>query len=848
LATSRPKSFSKYLTLTIVTLVTGTVILISALFFIYFATRLESEFREKLLAEKGQVEIVLENRISSIYNGLQEISKDNTIRFTMMLDDASQLNKRIQQSGSPGNGVTYFIRMQDTGAIIPKKGGRLSENQIKSFFKALPQGELFDINEQISLLWCFSMPIVDRNRQMGTVFIIYDMVQDQMLIDEIRGGTIDDVGIATPTGLISLLSKKLLPIGFRTEDALGLKESIVHVLPDWAISSIRNSSSLFFVSSRKGLISEKKGLSVVMGLSCLMVLILSLTISILLSSQLSRPLGEMANKAIQISEGNKQVVFGTSNMKFMEFRLLHQAFDHMLFNLIKAEEKSRYNELLGNVEDAVYLVGQQGNIIMANDATSLRLGYSKENFSAIGLADLIPDKAVASFFIQFSLDDQNKDLTKKTVITSHRRKDGTLLPVEINSRAILYRGKPVLLHVARDLTQQLKAEKEKKKLEEQLFQAQKMQAIGTLAGGVAHDFNNLLMAIQGRISLIRLHSPLESLHEQYIDEIEGSVKSAANLTRQLLGFARGGKYQAKSTQMNELIEKSISMFQRTHKEIDTHTKFETELQTANVDQAQMDQVFLNLYLNAAHAMADKGTLYIETKNCALSEKECLPHEVPHGDYISITIADTGIGMDEETMGRVFEPFFTTKPLGEGTGLGLASAYGIIKNHKGFIQVKSEKDQGSIFQIYLPVSSETACQDVIKPIQLSLGNETVLLIDDQQEFLEVGKLMLKELGYQVILAENGEDALSLITQEKVAPDIVLLDMVMPTMNGQEVFEAMRKIDPEIKILLCSGYGLNTKAEELLDLGCNGFIEKPFDICQLSQKIREAIEVSDTDLSN
>lgn len=848
MATSRSKSFSKYLTLTVVTLVTGTVILISALFFIYFATRLESEFREKMLAEKGQVEIVLENRLNSIYNGLQKISKDNTIRFTLMLDDEAQLKKLIEQIGRTENGVTHFIQIQDSGTIISNTDKRFSLDQIKYFFREQPQGERFDIDEQISLIWCFGIPIVDRDRQMGTVFIIYDMIEDHRLQDAIRAATIDDVGILTSSGLVSLLSKKVLRIEFKKEHALALKESKVHVLPDWAISSLRNSKPLYFVSSRKSLIAEKKGLSVVMGLSCLMMLVLSLTISILLSSQLSRPLGEMVNKAIQISEGNKQVVFGTGNMKFVEFRLLQQAFDHMLFNLSKAEEKSRYNELLANVEDAVYMVGRQGNIIMANDATYLRLGYSEDDFSEIALSDLIPPADVDTFYMQFDYDEQHLELAKGTIKTSHIRKDGSRLPVEINSRAILYRGKPVLLHVARDLTQQLKTEKEKKKLEEQLFQVQKMQAIGTLAGGVAHDFNNLLMAIQGRISLIRLHSPLDDLHEQYIDEIEGSVKSAANLTRQLLGFARGGKYQAKTTQMNELLKDSVAMFQRTHKDIIIHTKLEEELQTVEVDQTQMDQVLLNLYLNAAHAMADKGDLYIETQNCVLSETDCLAHEVQPGDYVRISVADAGIGMDEETMGRVFEPFFTTKPLGEGTGLGLASAYGIIKNHKGFIQVASEKDKGSTFDLYLPVSDKAAIPEVIQPIQLSPGNETVLLVDDQQEFLDIGELMLKELGYEVILAKDGETALSHLTEKTEQPDIILLDMVMPKMDGQEVFEAIRKIHPEIKILLCSGYGLNKKAEEILALGCNGFIEKPFDICQISLKIREAIEETETELSN
>ena len=246
LAKSHSKSFSKYLTLTIVTLVTGTVIIISSLFFLYFVTRLESEFQEKLLAEKGQVEIVLENRINSIYNELQEIAKDNTIRFTMMLDDLPQLEKLIGQLRKNADGVTHFIHMNGTGAIIPRKNNRLSEKDIEYFFKTLPQGKVLQIKDQVGLFWCFSIPIVDQNRQMGTVFNIYDMTKDKQLQDAIRGATGDDVGIAMSANLVSLLSNDILPIDFKGKPVTELKESMVHVLPDWAISSLRNSHSLFF--------------------------------------------------------------------------------------------------------------------------------------------------------------------------------------------------------------------------------------------------------------------------------------------------------------------------------------------------------------------------------------------------------------------------------------------------------------------------------------------------------------------------------------------------------------------------------------------------------------------------
>ncbi len=843
MAASHPRSFSKYLTLMIVTLVTGTVVVISLMFYLYFGFRLESEFRNKLLSEKGQVEVVLENRVNEVYRGLQALAKDNTIRVTMMLNDTSQLKFRVNQMESIAHGVAFFVRMKKTGEVVYQRGGELYGQQAHQMFDALPQGQYRHINDQDCLIWCFGMPIVDRDRQMGSVFIIYDMMQDRQLSEAVRDATGGDVGVITPTGLLGVLSRAMLPIDAKLELPGESDRPFRIASSEWAVSSLRNSPATFLVSSRKELIEEKTGLSVVMGLSCFWVLVLSLSISIFLARQLSRPLGEMANKAIQISEGNKKVVFGTSTMTFVEFRVLNQAFDHMLFNLINAEEKSRYNELLANVDDAVYLVDGQGDIIMANEATYLRLGYAAEDFSKTTLSDLIPFLDIDEFNRQLTFENDRQKMLKITVTTSHRHKDGTLLPVEINSRAIAYRGKPVLLHVARDLTAQLKAEKEKKKLEEQLFQAQKMQAIGTLAGGVAHDFNNLLMAIQGRISLIRLDTKLDGHFGQYVDEIEKTVQNAANLTRQLLGFARGGKYQAKSTHLNELIEKSVRMFQRTRREIKVHTKFEMALQTVYVDHAQIEQVMLNLFLNAAHAMAEKGDLYIETKNCVLAPADCVGQGIPPGDYISVSVTDTGVGMDEETTGRVFEPFFTTKPLGEGTGLGLASVYGIIKNHKGTIRAVSKKDRGSTFQFFLPASDETIQKDPEHKIKLSRGHETILLVDDQPEVIDVGLLMLTELGYEVVIADSGKKALTLLRENTNMPDLVILDMIMPGMTGQEVFNAIRAIRPEMKILLCSGYGLNFKAQELLALGCNGFIEKPFDIFKLSQKVREVIEFQD-----
>jgi signal transduction histidine kinase len=260
------------------------------------------------------------------------------------------------------------------------------------------------------------------------------------------------------------------------------------------------------------------------------------------------------------------------------------------------------------------------------------------------------------------------------------------------------------------MTEKKQAAREKEKLQAQLQQARKMEAIGTLAGGIAHDFNNLLMGIQGRTSLLLADIRSDHPHFEHLTEIENYVGRAAELTRQLLGFARGGKYQVLPTDLNELVENSCQMFGRTKKEITIEKKFEKDVWTVEVDRSQIDQVLLNIYVNAGQAMPTGGTLFIQTENTRLDKKFVKPYNSSPGDYIKISIKDTGVGMDADTLKMVFDPFFTTKEKERGTGLGLASAYGIVKNHDGIITAQSEKGQGATFNIYLPASGKEAVAD------------------------------------------------------------------------------------------------------------------------------------------
>jgi two-component system cell cycle sensor histidine kinase/response regulator CckA len=345
------------------------------------------------------------------------------------------------------------------------------------------------------------------------------------------------------------------------------------------------------------------------------------------------------------------------------------------------------------------------------------------------------------------------------------------------------------------------------------------------------------MGIQGYLSLMRLDAGSDELLDKYLRGIEENVMSAANLTEQLLGLARKGKYTPRLTNLNDIVEKSCRMFTRTRKEITIHKRSREDIWTVEVDQAQIEQVLINLYLNSWHAMPGGGDLYIQTENVVLSDAYCQPYEVCGGKYVEIGVTDTGIGMDPKTMERIFEPFFTTKEVGKGTGLGLASAYGIIKNHNGIIRVYSEKGHGATFNIYLPASEAVECETSEAKFEPVKGHETILLIDDEEGPILVEELMLKGLGYKVLAARSGAEAIALYKENRNVIDLIALDMIMPEMSGRETYEQLKKIDADVKVLLVSGYSLNKQVEELMALGCNTFIQKPFDIIQLSQTLRK-----------
>jgi len=381
---------------------------------------------------------------------------------------------------------------------------------------------------------------------------------------------------------------------------------------------------------------------------------------------------------------------------------------------------------------------------------------------------------------------------------------------------------------------------DRKNMESRLQQAQKLESVGTLAGGIAHDFNNLLMGIQGRASLMLMDADASHPFFEHLNGIKNYVKSAADLTKQLLGFARGGKYVVQATDLNTLVKKQAELFARTRKEINIKETLESNLWTVDVDKGQIEQVLLNLYINAWQSMPGGGDLKIFTQNVEIDEYYCRPFKAQPGRYVKISIIDNGVGMDRATREKIFDPFFTTKEMGRGSGLGLASAYGIIKSHGGFINVYSEKGEGSRFNIHLPTSEKEAIENKTPAEEIVKGSETILLVDDENIVMEVGSEMLDTLGYNIFLARTGKEAIESYRENREKINMVILDMIMPDLGGGDTYDELVKIDPDVRVLLSSGYSIDGQASEILERGCDGFIQKPFNMSDLSKKIREILD--------
>ncbi len=472
--------------------------------------------------------------------------------------------------------------------------------------------------------------------------------------------------------------------------------------------------------------------------------------------------------------------------------------------------------------------------LRANEAAVHLYGYSQEEFESMTILQIRPssEQDKARTFV--------KELTSNTEehgIWLHQARDGRQFEVEIISHELLYAGKRVRLVVGQDIS-------ERRQLEGQLRQATKMEAVGRLAGGVAHDFNNILMVIKGHTELLlNVLSPSDHVTRK-IQQIDRSADRAATLTRQLLAFSRMQVLQPQVINLNSVVEEMGKLLPRLiGEDIELVIRVRKDLGSIRADAGQMEQVIMNLAVNARDAMPNGGKLLIETCNSDLDYSYASTHPlIRPGSYVQLSVSDNGTGMDAETQTHIFEPFFTTKEKGKGTGLGLATVYGIVKQSGGFIWVYSELGKGTSFKIYLPCVDH---KEEVAPISRQLvevpnGTETVLLTEDEQDVREIARQFLESGGYHVVEAKDASDAIRLASENEGKIDLLVTDMVMPGLSGQELAARLQKENPGLCVVFMSGYSEHAATEMANADPSVRLLTKPFSRAAMLRAVREILQ--------
>lgn len=473
------------------------------------------------------------------------------------------------------------------------------------------------------------------------------------------------------------------------------------------------------------------------------------------------------------------------------------------------------------------------SFLAANDAAVHYYGYSRQEFLGMTIKDIRPEEDVPRLLKET---DEPFELFSPSAVWKHRKKDGTLIDAEISAHALTYQGRRARLVMANDVT-------ERKQLELQLQQSQKMEAVGRLAGGIAHDFNNLLTVITGFSQLLLNQFKEGDPRREQADEIKKAGDRAASLTRQLLAFSRLQVLQPQVLDVNQVVSNMERMLQRLiGEDVELATALDQRTGRVKADPGQIEQVIMNLVVNARDATASGGKITIETRNVELDESYARAHyPVNPGPHVMLAVTDNGTGMDAETQKHIFEPFFTTKEKGKGTGLGLATVYGIVKQSGGFVWVYSELGKGTSFKIYFPCldGSSAARKEARVSEKAARGSETILLVEDEAALRNLISEVLRGKGYRVLEASHGGEALSVCRNHEGPIHLVLTDVVMPRMSGRELAEKIQALRPKTKVLYMSGYTDSAIVNHgVLEQGV-AFIQKPFAPEALAVKVRDTL---------
>jgi PAS domain S-box-containing protein len=854
------KRFSTFLVRFLMLFEGVSLLLVVGLLYGVLSRSMTQEFESRLQAEQAEVSMVLQDRFNRLETQLRELSLDNAVRVSLMLGVRGQLEEILSTRFSQGEGARYLVWDATTYAFVPRLAD-FSEPLRVHLERSHTGRETRMIrfaHFEPGALSVTTVPILRKDEVLGYAHLVYDMSRDQRLWERLSPGDRRQLLFWGDSGPVDLRDGRGLPAGSlqSAQAPEEGKEQTVRTRDGDFLVQVAEFPGLYMAASSAPLREQKQELILLLLGLCLIVFLATILVGMAIGRKVNEPLEDLANQALEVSREPASVFLKREKGRYLEFQKLADAFNQVLLFLLEAQEKLRQKarrDLHASEERyrktfdiAPYSISisekESGRFLQVNEAFCRLSGYAREESvgRTVHELGLIPDPSEREVFIRI--------LEERGEVNNHeiqyQCKDGRIMDTLLSARPLEYEGRACVLAVVTDITERKRAEAEKMRLEQQLRHSQKMEAVGTLAGGIAHDFNNLLQAVHGYADLLLLKKGGDAPGREELNEISQAARRASELTHQLLTFSRKVESRLRPLDLNHEVEQVHKLLQRT---IPKMIRFELDLQadlhTVFADPAQVEQAMMNLGLNARDAMPDGGTLRVSTRNVTLraGDRGC-PAELEPGDYVRVTLSDTGCGMDPDTREHIFEPFYTTKEMGKGTGLGLSMVYGIVKNHRGAIYCHSTPGRGTTFEIDLPAVRRRATErgEEAPPAKLVGGSETILVVDDEKPIRDLAARVLNHVGYRVIEAPDGEAAVRLFQEKGGLIDLILLDLIMPGMGGERCMEELLRLDENARILISSGYSRQGSPPAADWSPARGFIPKPYDAASMLREVRKALD--------
>ena len=835
---------STYIYFTITFVVIVSTLVISGTLYLSLTKSLTSEFEERVSAQCGETLQILSNRFQETKNRLRELSLDNTIRVTLMLGVDQQLKEHLTQKYRSGNGTYFFIKPIKSEKIFKSSDSDLSQKELGAILSSSSSaGKLVRLGKY-GFIYSLSYPVFRQKDRIGTAGAIYILKNDKNFLKFIRKNKTNYIIKVDNGRAWDILTGKVIN-GFNPLTVKINRHGLSYIVLNHEKTAVvvsKEFPDLIYMSSLVKLHNEKIKVLRPVLYSLVFVLILTIIISFFLSRLLARPLSELSQLSLKIAEGKPYTDGQRISSNVMEVGQLMSSLSIMVNNLKRTEELKRYQQLFEGVADPVFIYDFSGRFLEVNQIALDQFGFSKQEFENTTLMNIIPQKQCNN--ISALIEDIARTGGPVVFETEMFTKNSTSVYVECRSRKIIFKGKKAVLSVARDITDRKIAERERKRLEAELRQSHKMEAMGTLAGGIAHDFNNILSGIFGYCQLAEMNvlNPVKA--KAYISQVFKGAQRAAGLTQQILSFARQTEHEKHLLNISVVVKEALKLLRAsipTTIEIKSNICSDTPVMA---DPVQIHQVIMNLCTNAYHAMRKKGgILEVELNDIEISGKNSIPDvNILPGKYVELKVSDTGHGMDEEILEKIFDPYFSTKKKGEGTGLGLALVYSIVEEHNGYIKVYSTVGKGTQFYVFFPVANEKitsrGSSGDTKP--LKGGKERIMVVDDEKSIIDSIEEFLKDYGFKVTTFSNGADAFEEFEKFPNDFDLVITDMTMPRMTGDRLSANILKIRKDIPIILCSGYSENISEEKAVEIGIKKYVQKPIDSQRLMSLIRELLD--------